>query len=473
MAIELREDQKDAAKRLVNALSSAPWVALQAPTGWGKTLVGLAVIKELGVKPAIWLVPRLSIAIHVHQHATRMGMKTLATAGRERLCAFDYTTIDFIKGVCRNCQYNKPISNKTLNELGKIGSVDFGKIKEVSETMGLCPYEVQTALERDRRYELIIAHYGRVNRLIRTKPKIIIVDESHNLIIPRVHQIETRVLSTILEKIGFNEPEISNLIQSPEALKAVLTEVLDMILTIAEDDDMLRPYIEELVSMIGSQIWYYDPDENTINALEVPELPRNINAQTLFMSATLPLQMLSNPNTIVVHRGWNVPVRVDDEFALTYNNIIKKKDEIRRYVTEKYLKPSTVIFTTAIREDLLPSDGVVWEDEITPSTLPCDYKDRTVILKTFGKFNEGVNADCFENVVVLGYPLHPPDVMRRLASRGISEEEFVTMVITQILGRAIRSATPPPQMPKIYLVDRRFRAITNRLRQYEIEVIND
>jgi len=464
MTLELRPDQREVAKRLVEVLKTHPVVGLQAPTGWGKTPTVLDVIKELKVFPALWLVPRLPIAIHVHQHATRMGMKTLATAGRERLCAFDYTTIDFMRGVCRNCALNRPLS---LTDLQLSDSLDFGRIKELGETLQVCPYSLQTVLERDRRYELIIAHYGRVNRLIRAKPKIIIVDESHNLVIPRVHQIETRVLSMILEKIGFSEPEISNLIQSPEALKTVLTEVLDMILTI--DDDELRPYIEEVMEMLRAQVWYYAPDENTINALEVPELPRNINAQTLFMSATLPLQMLNNPNTIVIHRGWNVPVRVDDKFALTYNNIIKRKDEIRRYVTEKYLKPSTVIFTTAIREDLLPSDGVVWEDEITS---PCDYKDRTVMLKTFGKFNEGVNADCFENVVVLGYPLHPPDVMRRLESRGISEEEFVTMVITQILGRAIRSATPPLQMPKIYLVDRRFRAITNRLRQYEIEVIN-
>jgi DNA excision repair protein ERCC-2 len=467
--MELREDQRDVVKRLVNALSSAPWVALQAPTGWGKTVAVLAAIEELGLKPALWLTPRLSISLHVYNHAVNyFGLKTLATAGREKLCTYGYGALDFMRGICRNCALNRPVSFGDLKQLS--GSLDFGRIKELGETLQVCPYSLQAVLERDRRYELIIAHYGRANRLIRAKPKIIIVDESHNLIIPRVHQIETRVLSMILEKIGFSEHEISNLIQSPEALKAVLAEVLDTMILIAEDDDVLKPAVEELVSMLQAQIWYYAPDENTINALEVAELPRN-NAQTLFMSATLPPQMLNNPNTIIIHRGWNIPVHIDAKFVLSYENIMRRGNEIRKYVAEKYLKPSTVVFTTTTREDLLPIDrgGIVWEDEIK---APCDYKESTVILKVFGKYNEGINADCFENVVVLGYPLHPPNVMSRLASRGINEEEFVTMVITQILGRSIRSATPPPQMPKIYLVDKRFRRIKSKLLNYEIEVVD-
>ena len=471
--IELRPDQREVVKRLVNALSSAPWVALQAPTGWGKTIAALAVIKELGARPALWLTPRLAISLHVYANAINMGLRTLATAGKEKLCGLGYTTLDFARGVCRGCPLNKPVRLGDLKQLsGSLDfGLDFGKIKELGESLQVCPYSLQAVLERDRRYELIIAHYGRANRLIRVRPKIIIVDESHNLIIPRVHQIETRVLSMILEKIGFSEPEISNLIQSPEALKAVLTEMLDTMILIAEDDDVLKPAVEELVSMLQAQVWYYVPDENTINALEVVELPRDINAQTLFMSATLPPQMLNNPNTIIIHRGWSIPVHIDAKFVLSYENIMRRGNEIRKYVAEKYLKPSTVIFTTTTREDLLPIDrgDIVWEDEIK---APCDYKEGTVVLKVFGKYNEGINADCFENVVVLGYPLHPPDVMSRLASRGINEEEFVTMVITQILGRSIRTATPPPQMPKIYLVDRRFKAITNRLRQYEIEVVN-
>jgi superfamily II DNA or RNA helicase len=96
--IELRPDQKDVAKKLVEMLKTHPVVGLQAPTGWGKTIAALEVIKELGVR-ALWLVPRLSIGLHVFNHALKLGLRTLATAGRERLCSRNYSMLDFVRGV--------------------------------------------------------------------------------------------------------------------------------------------------------------------------------------------------------------------------------------------------------------------------------------------------------------------------------------------------------------------------------------
>jgi len=78
----------------------------------------------------------------------------------------------------------------------------------------------------------------------------------------------------------------------------------------------------------------------------------------------------------------------------------------------------------------------------------------------------------FDNVVVLGYPILPY-AMERLKARGITEEDFTTMVTTQIIGRVTRTAERPMRIPNITLVDKRFKRITDKLRQYEIEVIND
>ena len=80
--IELRSDQREVAKRLVEMLKTHPVVGFQAPTGWGKTPTVLEVVKEFG-GPALWLAPRLSIVHHVYVHAVRMGMRVIATAGRE------------------------------------------------------------------------------------------------------------------------------------------------------------------------------------------------------------------------------------------------------------------------------------------------------------------------------------------------------------------------------------------------------
>jgi DNA polymerase III delta prime subunit len=466
--LELREDQREIVKKLVEMLksNSAPWVALQAPTGWGKTLVGLAVIKEMGLKPALWLTPRLSISLHVYNHAADyFGLKCLATAGKEKMCAFNRSIIDFAKGVCRGCPLNKPVRLGDLQL--SFDSLDFGKVREYAEQMGLCPYLLQSVLER-RNFDLLIAHYHRANKLVRAiRPRMVVVDESHNLVIPRVHQIEARVLSMILEKIGFSDSEI--LIQSPEALKAVLTEMLDMILTI--DDDELRPYIEEVVGMLQAQVWYYDPSEDTINALEVPEISHNINAKAIFLSATLPPQMVNSPYAIIIHRGWNIPAYIDAKFVLSYESVVKRRDEIKRYIKERYLTGggTTIVFTTLSREGLIDNndDNVVWEDEITES--PCHYKNKTVVLKVFGRFNEGIDIDCADRLVVLGLPLLPPGAMQRLAARGIDAKSFIATVLAQIIGRVVRTAERPPQLPEIYLVDRRFRQFEEELRNYEIQ----
>jgi len=464
--IELRSDQREIVKKLVNALSSAPWVALQAPTGWGKTLVGLAVIKELGLKPALWLTPRLSIEIHVYNHAVDyFGLKTLATAGKEKMCAFNRSIIDFVKGVCRGCPLNKPVRLGDLQL--SFDSLDFGKVREYAEQMGLCPYLLQSVLER-RGFDLVIAHYHRANKLVRTiRPRVVVVDESHNLVLPSAHRVDIRAVRLLLEKIGFKEDEIEQLIKSPESLKLVLMELTDELIYVAEGNDELRPIVEELISMFDASIWYLD-EADALVALELPELPR-IDGKLILMSATLP-PTFSGDNVVIIKRGWRIPVKIDTRYALTYGEIQRRKDEISKYIAEKYLTSGTVIFTTVSRELLLNSNEVTWEDElIEKGRTPCDVKTGVLALKTFGRYAEGIDLDCFSRLVVLGLPLLPPDVMLRLRSKGINERDFIITKTIQIIGRAFRSSEPPPRMPEVYLVDKRFLQIKDELQNYEIQ----
>jgi len=216
--------------------------------------------------------------------------------------------------------------------------------------------------------------------------------------------------------------------------------------------------------MLNAQIWFYDEGDEALVGLEIPSIGANV--PTLFMSATLPPSLLSN--AIVVRRGWSIPVKIDDKYALTLDSIERRGGDIARRV-EEYLQPGTVIYTTLSRESLL-SDDVVWEDELGNKT-PCDFRDRIVALKAFGRFVEGINLDCFERLIVLGLPLLPPNVMARLRSRGVEEKDFVVMKTVQLIGRVVRTASKPEKMPEIVLIDRRFRQFEEELRNYEIEII--
>jgi hypothetical protein len=462
--LRLRDDQEDVVERVISALKTGGFSALQAPTGWGKTVVGLFVVRELNAKPSLWLEPRLATELHVYQHAVDLNMRVIATAGKEKLCLNNYTTIDFMRGVCHSCKYNRLLTLNELGDFGALADMDFGRVREVGEQMSICPYKLQSFLERLYGYDLIIAHFGRASKLVKAvKPRLIVIDEAHNTVLPTIHRVEARELRLLLGKLGFEEGEALRLIRNPESLRIILRELVDVLILEAVDDNDVRPIVEELLAMLNAQIWFYDEVEESLVGLEIPSIGANV--PTLFMSATLPPSLLQN--AIVVRRGWSIPVKIDDKYALTLDSIERRRDEIARRV-EEYLQPGTVIYTTLSRESLL-GDDVVWEDELGSKT-PCDYRDEVVVLKSFGRFNEGVNLDCFQRLIILGLPLLPPNVMQRLRARGVDEGDFITMKTVQLIGRVIRTTERPSQMPEIVLMDRRFNTIRDELDNYEIEI---
>jgi hypothetical protein len=466
MELRLRENQKGVVVKIIDALRRSGYAALQAPTGWGKTVVGLFVVRELNAKPSLWLEPRLATELHVFQHAIDLNMRVIATAGREKLCLNNYTTIDFMRGVCHSCKYNRLLTLDELDNFGAFAYMDFGRLREIAESMGICPYKLQSFLERFYNYDLVIAHFGRAGKLVKSvKSRLIVVDETHNTVLPTIHRVDVRELRLLLGKLGFEEGEALRLIRNPESLRIVLRELVDALILEAVDDNDMRQIVEELLAMLNAQIWFFDEVEESLVGLEMLNI--NVSVPMLVMSATLPPSLLQN--AIVVRRGWSIPVRIDDRFALTIENIERRKSEIAKHVS-KYLTSGTVIFTTLSREALL-SDEVVWEDELGSKT-PCDYRDKVVVLKSFGRFNEGVDLDCFQRLVILGLPLLPPNVMQRLRARGVDERDFITMKTVQLIGRVTRTAERPSQMPEIILVDKRFRLIESELMNYEIEVIN-
>jgi len=464
--LRLREDQEDVVVKIIDALRRSGYAALQAPTGWGKTVVGLFVVRGLNAKPALWLEPRLATELHVFQHAIDMGLRALATAGRERLCLHGYSNIDFLRGVCHSCRFNRLVSLGELGDFGAFADMDFGRVREVGESMQLCPYKLQSFLERFYGYDLVIAHFGRAGKLVRAvKPRLIVVDEAHNTVLPVVHRVDARALRLLLvDKLGFEDGEFDGLIRSPESLRVVLRELVDTLIYAVNEDGDLKPVVEELLTMMNAQVWFLDETEESLVGLEVPSVGTNV--PTLFMSATLPPSLLQN--AIVVRRGWSIPVKIDDKYALTLDSIERRGGDIAEHIKE-HLRPGTVIYTTLSRESLL-GDDVVWEDELGNKT-PCDFRDRIVALKAFGRFVEGVDLDCFQRLIILGLPLLPPNVMQRLRSRGIEERDFVVMKTVQLIGRVIRTAERPSQMPEIVLMDRRFNTIRDELANYEIEIV--
>jgi len=152
--LRLRDDQREVIERVINALRDNGFSALQAPTGWGKTITALFTIKELNAKPTLWLEPRLATELHVFQHAVDLNMRVIATAGREKLCLNNYTTIDFMRGVCHSCRFNRLVSLGELDDFGAFADMDFGRVREIAESDGHLPIQASEVFRASLRLRL-------------------------------------------------------------------------------------------------------------------------------------------------------------------------------------------------------------------------------------------------------------------------------------------------------------------------------
>ena len=82
--ISPREGQYRVAEALTVLLKSGSTILLNAPTGWGKTLVTLIALKNSNRLPVLWLVRSLSIGDRVMEDSQKLGLRTFIAAGREK-----------------------------------------------------------------------------------------------------------------------------------------------------------------------------------------------------------------------------------------------------------------------------------------------------------------------------------------------------------------------------------------------------
>ena len=459
---ELREDQKQIAERIIELLKGDNVAALQAPTGWGKSYVASAVIKELGGRWA-WTSSLISAMLSAARALHEFGVRYFVSAGKEKLCVMNYGYADFVlRNPCNHCNYNVMPPRDIVNTL--ISVTDYSKVKEIVEERNVCPYiaqesTIKVALSKFSN-SVILMHYKRLGKYARMIDGVV-MDEAHNIATPRLVTLSRRAVELLLERFGVS---VNTINASAEVIRDILMERLYDIATMADEINGLS--LDEIVDFIQSTIVYYDHSGDEYVGLQTVglELPQGQQKRILYMSATLPPSMItSRIPVVIVPPPRRMTVKIPKwSKVMSVQNIERYKEELIKKLME-LLSDGTpsLIFTTSSKGISL--DNVVYEDEIRQD----DICKRNLMLWYFGRFSEGTRLNCYRRIILLTIPILPMDIMKRLRMRGISEIDIVAIKTIQSIGRIM-----PQQEPEIVMLDSRFRKYCDVLSQYGIQCVD-
>jgi len=128
------------------------------------------------------------VGFRVAKDAIRLNLKAFVAAGREKTCLTDVDRED-VHDYCRyyryRCQYFLKLDFKQVPDFAE----SYEDLVELGEEIGFCPYYAQGALIA--KADVTVQSYYRR----RHAAKCIIVDEAHNLLVPRESSISIDLLN--------------------------------------------------------------------------------------------------------------------------------------------------------------------------------------------------------------------------------------------------------------------------------------
>ena len=457
--VELREDQKRVAQQLIELLKKNNLVALQAPTGWGKSFTAAWIVKQLSGR-WLWGSNLLSSLVTASNALKQFNVKYFVSAGREKLCLRNFSYIDFLlRDPCSYCRYNVP-------KITGIENLDFKDYTEVrayveERDLDICPYTLQENVIRQLMSRsdniVILMNYARLPKFLRFA-NAVIIDEAHGVAVPRIVEVPRRVMELLLLKLGLEDVR-----NNAELARDLLSE---NILQLAMDDEVSE-FLNDVIEYIRAKIVYYDHDREVYVGIQIMDLPNLHGKKVIMMSATLPLSILSSVPTIKVPAQQVIAKIPKNSIPITVKTLQQNSDSIKALL-EKYLDGTpTIIFTTNKKD--VPLQNAVYEDEVKSLNDICSGKYDVLVLYYFGRFSEGIRLNnCYRRAILYTLPMLPPYAMKRLEDRGISPKDIVILKAIQAMGRVM-----PNNDVEVIMLDSRFKMYCSDLENYGVKCIED
>ncbi|OYT32182.1 MAG: hypothetical protein B6U94_00740 [Thermofilum sp. ex4484_79] len=461
--ISPREGQYRVAEALTVLLKSGSTILLNAPTGWGKTLVTLIALKNSNRLPVLWLVRSLSIGDRVMEDSQKLGLRTFIAAGREKTCPLYEKMKEDVHDYCKlfrhRCKYFLELEHDKLPERAE-------SWRELAE-LGFCSYYAQDYYISN--VEIIVQNYYR-KRII---TKATVIDEFHNLLVPRETRVKMDDLQDAimeLKRMGMETRNIEKILKADNETLPLLVEEIDKIEVykkyILKLEEKKKTKIGKLLRLLRADAIYRENDVFIgVYASKIRLYPC-----TVLLSGTVPFNV---KNILDIDAIIKVPVKRHKAYILEW--VTSRYTEFKNHIIE-YDKLLTVIKTFGKRILVFGPDRIIrifknkglYEKELT--SIPKEWN--MLLLKARGRFSEGVDLEA-DIVVILGAPYLTPDIIARLVKSykrlGYkSPEKLATdipMLTTtlQCIGRAART---PDSNPLIILADYRFNRFQEALKDY-------
>jgi len=422
------------------ALARGGSVLLAAPTGWGKTRVMLQLAVELarGGHRVGLFAPTLTLLLRKWPELMSLSPPSaLLTAGAGQHCVYRWS---YPQRHCQRCSLRRqppegfqPPPVATFEDL----------IRAVPEEV--CSYWAQEAILP--RYYLILAHYGRLNKLL---PLLhyIFVDEVHELFLPHMASLP---LAEVAELLGADPGELTSVAVIKELAEASLTAPLDP----AREDKLVM-----LLQMLRKTCWIEEGDGGPLfTCMDTYALP---TGRPVFAATATPPPGFPPP-------GWEVveikPERKPKAYVI---------NDVAFYYPD-YHGASLILWLIRRRF----SDGriAVFAVSSLRRILESNLPPGVELFDAWGKMRVGVDLPEYDIAVVFWPSLHV-SARRRLRAEGRDPSAVELIQGVQLAGRILRprpGETPEdvPQRRIIVFADSRFGRYADYLsRHFELEELS-
>lgn len=364
--LELREWQKSALDRAANSLRKGKIVALQSPTGTGKTLFSLLLLLKLSNNKVTFVVRTHSQFSAVYRESQRLSRSFSFLMGKSISCLYSDGEIEADDIACRGCDK----SNWVRVNPDDSPSLYIGRLKEKGKAEGFCPYHsLLNSLEESDilalTYPYVFLPSLRESLWDVIGERGLIIDEAHN--IDWITDFEERTLTSLTLDRALNQAksrEVKEVIKfysslvnrrssnekleraldfpppTQDQLRLLEEDVNDLREEMAKSRKFSRNYVSSLykflkaVVQVDNRVYWFrdrfvvkplDPSNylNFLNEIEVP---------VVLMSGTL-------PPVDYMRKVWDIKREIDfidTEKFLGSNGWGTKKFYLGRDVTTQY-----------------------------------------------------------------------------------------------------------------------------------------
>jgi len=236
--LNLYKWQEKAIKMTLNTLKRGGVVAINAPTGSGKTLLSL--ILAFKVKERVFSFVRTKNEFQPYiREANKMGIRPVFLVSKSSLCPYSDNEASSEDIKCKSCSLLYKVEEVYINSISDIQS-----IKQKGKEEGFCPYySLREMLEKSKlsmlTYPYIFSQRIResIGLLDIIEDSVIIIDEAHNL--DNASEVDEASIS--LRTLELAEKQVKDLI--PSKLK-LFSEIINKIRGIEKYISSSEDYIK-------------------------------------------------------------------------------------------------------------------------------------------------------------------------------------------------------------------------------------